>query len=48
MLPWPSIATPIGVENVALAPTPSIEPFAPLPATVDTTPPGVINRITLL
>ena len=42
------IAISSGLLNVALVPTPSAEPAVPFPASVETSPAGVILRIRLL
>ena len=48
MLPLRSRATPEGEENEALIPAPSAYAYEPLPASVDTAPPGVTLRMRLL
>ena len=45
MLPLRSRATPEGEENEALIPAPSAYAYEPLPASVDTAPPGVTLRM---
>ena len=46
-LPMESMDTPQGPLNEALVPAPSAKAAVPLPASVDTTPPGVILRMRL-
>ena len=48
ILPLRSRATPEGLENEALIPAPSAYAKEPLPAIVDTAPPGVTLRMRLL
>ena len=46
-LPMESVDTPQQLPNEALVPAPSAKAAVPLPASVDTTPPGVILRMRL-
>ncbi len=40
----PNITRPTGLLSAATTPTPSVEAAAPLPATVETAPPGLTAR----
>ena len=48
IFPLASTVTPVGALNCAAAPVPSANPAVPLPASVVTTPPGVIFLMRLL